>query len=126
MSEGNTENKEPLLDINGKYQGDDRALLGGKRFEEELDVLNRQQINQCLMNIMEMHPMRTRIKYDDILPPLKNLRRCFGKKKPEFDYGLRKALMTKMGFHVNKSDGEIAEHPWLLLGYGINAFFDIM
>ena len=53
------DNKEPLLE--NKY--------------EDKDVLTRQQINQCIMDIQDIHPLRNRAKFEHIVPPLKFLRK---------------------------------------------------
>lgn len=34
--------------------------------------------------------------------------------------------MKKMGMKVPKTDKEIREEPFLMLGYGVNAYLDIM
>jgi hypothetical protein len=101
--------KEPLLE--NKY--------------EEKDLLTRQQINQALMDIQDIHPLMHRTKFEHIVPGLKFMRRCI-KKKPDFQHGLRSSILKKMGIKVPKSEATLVEDPFLILGYGINAYFDIM
>ena len=48
------------------------------------------------------------------------------KKKPDFNHSLRKALLKEMKIKMPKSDEEIVNSPFLMLGYGVNAYFDIM
>ena len=51
---------------------------------------------------------------------------CFKKRKPRFDYALKRAIRNKLDIKVNKSDELIEEDPFLLLGYGINSYFAVM
>jgi hypothetical protein len=51
------------------------------RETEEPDVLTQQQINQCLMDVEDLHPMRRSAKWDDVIPLLKPFRKC--RKKPK-------------------------------------------
>jgi len=92
---------------------------------EKPDVLTRQQINQALMDIEDMHPLRSRAKFEHILPSLKIFRTCI-KKKPDFKHALRKTLLEEMSIKMPKSDTQILNDPFLMLGYGINAYFDII
>ena len=92
---------------------------------EEPDVCTRQQINQCIMDIQDIHPLRTRAKFDHIVPALRIFRTCF-KRKPDFNHSLRKALLKEMKIKMPKSDEELIHQPFLMLGYGVNAYFDIM
>lgn len=102
-----SEEKQPLID------------------EGAPDVLNRQQINQCMMDIEDLHPLRDRAKFDNILPALSFLRKC-RKRKPDFKHALRKTLLEEMNIKMPKSESQIIDDPFLILGYGVNAYFDIM
>lgn len=53
-------------------------------------------------------------------------RSCFKKKKKNFKSALRRAMLEDIGIKVPKSEGEIDADPFLILGYGINAYFDIL
>ena len=88
-------------------------------------MLTRQQINQCKLDIADNHPLRARAKFDHIVPVLKVLRRCF-KKQPDFKHSLRTAIHREMDIKMPKSEDQLFEEPFLILGYGINAYFDIM
>jgi len=99
-------------------------LLEEKKFEDP-DPLTRQQVNQALMDIEDIHPLRSRVKFDHILPVLKIFRKCI-KKKPDFKHSLRKTLLDEMKIKMPKSENQIIEDPFLILGYGVNAYFDIM
>lgn len=52
--------------------------------------------------------------------------RACRKQKKDFKYELRKAILNELDIKMPKTDHAIAEEPFLLLGYGINAYFDIM
>lgn len=77
------------------------------------------------MDIEDLHPLRDRAKFDHILPVLSFFRKC-KKKKPDFKHALRKTLLEEMQIKMPKSEGQIIEDPFLILGYGVNAYFDIM
>ena len=77
------------------------------------------------MDIEDIHPLRSRAKFDHIVPALACFRRCC-KAKPDFNHALRKTLLKDMAIKMPKSDSELVEKPFLILGYGVNAYFDIM
>jgi hypothetical protein len=89
----------------------------------ERTVLTRQQINKCWMDIEDTHPLREKVDLHHISPILT---RCFQSKKKDFQFKLRQAMLNELGVKMPKSDGEIQEDPFLILGYGVNAFFDIL
>ena len=74
-----------------------------------------------------MHPLRKKAEIDDILPFLGIFRRfsCWTR-KPSFQHALRKTLLEELEIKMPKSDSQIDSEPFILLGYGVNAFFDIM
>jgi hypothetical protein len=123
MSKYNKKNvHEPLLFDGGD---DDEGAPAHDTPEDEFeepDVLTRQQINQCMMDIEDIHPLQERVKLAHILPCF---RMCF-KPKPVFRDQLRIALLDELGLKLPKTEKRIAETPFLLLGFGINSYFDIM
>ena len=50
---------------------------------------------------------------------------CFSYKR-SFKSGLKSALRRKLDMKVSKSDERIEKDPYLLLGYGMNSYFEIM
>lgn len=48
------------------------------------------------------------------------------KRKRTFNLGLKRALRNKLELKVPKSDLRIEKDPYLLLGYGMNSYFQIM
>ena len=87
--------------------------------------LTRQQINKALMDIEDTNPLRDRVSPHHIATMLT---RCFGtgNRKSEFKFALRQCLLQELNFKVPKSDNEINQDPYLILGYGINAYYDIL
>ena len=72
--------------------------------------------------------MRNAARIDQVLPFLKPFTKCgcCKKKKGDFQHALRTAILKKMGKKVPKNDRELREEPFLMLGYGVNAYLDIM
>jgi len=65
------------------------------------------------------------VKWKHIVPGCAFCCKCC-KKPPNFRHALRKTLMAEMKMKVPKSEDELIEDPFLILGYGINAYFDMM
>jgi hypothetical protein len=72
-----------------------------------------------------MHPIASLAKYHHIMPCLKPFKRC-SKGKPSFDHSMRESILKDMGMEMPGNDAEVVEDPFILLGYGINSFFDLM
>ena len=51
---------------------------------------------------------------------------CCFRHKRSFKSGLKRALRRKLDMKVSKSDERIEKDPYLLLGYGMNSYFEIM
>ena len=110
---------EPLLETRDLLTEEDVVY-------EEPDALTRLQINRALIDIEAVHPLKQMVKVEHLLPQLSFiLKRCF-KRKPDFKTTLRETLLKQMKFKLPKAEVEIKQDPFLLLGYGVNAYFDIM
>lgn len=48
------------------------------------------------------------------------------KQKPNFKLALKKSLLNKLDMKIPKSDMALEEDPFLQVGYGINAYFDVI
>jgi hypothetical protein len=94
------------------------------REREKPDHLTRQQINQVLMTVEDMHPLQDRARSYHIVPQCSMCLRS--NRKPNFRHAVRQTLMADMGLHLSKHEDEIIENPFLILGFGINAYFDMM
>jgi hypothetical protein len=71
-----------------------------------------------------MHPLTDKAKVYHIVPQFKW---CLHKmKKPNFKHALRQTLMQDIGLHLSRHEDELIENPFLMLGFGINAYFDMM
>mmetsp|Transcript_117302 Transcript_117302/g.163222 ORF Transcript_117302/g.163222 Transcript_117302/m.163222 type:complete len:125 (-) Transcript_117302:2462-2836(-) len=51
---------------------------------------------------------------------------CCCKKQPSFKLALKKSLLNKLDMDIPKSEIELDEDPFLCVGYGINAYFDVI
>jgi len=51
---------------------------------------------------------------------------CLPKQKRKFKLGLKRAIRNKLDIKVPKSDLLLEKDPYLLLGYGMNSYFEIM
>jgi hypothetical protein len=72
-----------------------------------------------------MHPISEHAKYYHIVPCFKPLNRC-RKIQPDFSHALRESILMDMNMPMPENDKEVVEDPFILLGYGINSFFDLM
>jgi len=88
------------------------------------------------MEVEDIHPFR-RIHISEIVPPLK-IFRFLGCCKPKKDlrYAMRQAIINELRENFEPAKGKIPiipkneelsdGNPFLLAGYGVNSFFDIM
>ena len=47
----------------------------------------------------------------------------FNRRKPDFQHAWRTALLKEMDVKMPKGEHEVTEDPFLVLGYGVNAYF---
>lgn len=52
-------------------------------------------------------------------------RLCF-KDKPDFRTALKKSLLEELGLKLPKNEYGIIKDPYLMLGYGTNAYFEVL
>lgn len=76
------------------------------------------------MDIDDLHPLRDRVRKHHILPCLKTCSRNHDAET--FEFQLRGAILEDMNIKMPKSDKEIEKDPFLLLGFGVNSYFDVM
>ena len=48
------------------------------------------------------------------------------KKRKNFEFALKRALLYQLDLKISKSDEQLQEDPFLVLGYGVNAYFDML
>ena len=116
-------------DKTGKFSKQTGAK-GYKEYEEikeyeKPDVVTRQQINQALMDIEDTHPLKSKAKLEHIIPAFACFKR-YMKRKPDFNHALRCTLLKELDLKMPKSDSKTSRNPFLMLGYGVNAYFDIL
>jgi len=82
------------------------------------------------MDIQDDHPLRESAKFHHIVQAtwiIDLLNKCRGKKKkPGFKSALRKTLLEEMSLSLTPSEKMYQDDPFLVLGYGVNAYFDIL
>jgi hypothetical protein len=49
-----------------------------------------------------------------------------GPAKPEFNAQLRIAMLKELGLKLPKTEKKVNNNPFLLLGYGVNSYFEIL
>jgi hypothetical protein len=49
-----------------------------------------------------------------------------GAPKPEFNAQLRIAMLKELGLKLPKTEKKVNKNPFLLLGYGVNSYFEIL
>lgn len=94
--------------------------------DQEKPVLSPTQINYAREMIDNRHKMKStpmRVTW-----PFLNYMCCclMKKKKKNFNLALKRAIRNKLGLKVPKSDERIDANPFLLLGYGMNSYFEVM
>ena len=72
------------------------------------------------MDKIDVMPLLSKAKIDHILPTLKC---CKKKREPTFHHDLQIALLNELKLPVPETVEEIEADPFLLLGYGVNAYF---
>ena len=48
------------------------------------------------------------------------------KRKKRFDLALKRSLRKRLALRNSKTDALLEEDPFLMLGYGMNSYFDVM
>ena len=48
------------------------------------------------------------------------------KRQKRFDLALKRSLRRRLALHNSKTDQLLEEDPFLMLGYGMNSYFDVM
>lgn len=78
-----------------------------------------------MIDIEERHPLIYLAKTEHIIPALGIFNSCINR-KPDFKRELRKTLLKEMKIKIPKGEAKLLKDPFLILGYGVNAYFDIM
>jgi hypothetical protein len=83
--------------------------------------ISRPEINKALRDIEDTHPLRN-VEGRHIF---KVLGLCQRKPK-KFKHCLRLSMLKEMDMQMPLSDQQIEEEPFLILGYGVNSYFDLL
>jgi len=76
------------------------------------------------MDIQDTHPLRQLAEIQHVVPCVSL---CIKKKKKKnFEFALKRALLYQLDLKIPKSDEMIQDDPFLVLGYGVNAYFDML
>jgi hypothetical protein len=89
---------------------------------KKADVLTPKQIKHCLREIEDLHPLRDKVQFSHIVPVCK---KCIPT-KPNFRDELRKCILSELQMKMPKAERMYCDDPFLLAGFGINSYFDIM
>jgi hypothetical protein len=100
----------------------DQAIPAEKKV---LPPLNHGQVNYALEIIDENHPLKS-AHITQVWPCLKPFRCCLKKRKRSFKVALKKSLRHKMDMRMPNAELLIEEDPYLLMGFGMNAYFMII
>lgn len=78
-----------------------------------------------------MHPLRQQATLMHVEPCLGRsaccccLRICV-KNKPDFRFAVKECILKELGLKLPRNEYGIVEDPYLMLGYGANAYFEIL
>lgn len=75
------------------------------------------------MDIEDLHPLADKARIQHIMPCLTH---CLGPPKKQFTSQLRIALNKELGLKIPKSDKKVDKNLFLLLGYGVNSYFEVL
>ena len=93
---------------------------------KEEEKLSPKQVNYAI-ELVEANRKLEKIPIDKVWPFLRYTCCCLLKRrKKSFMLGLKSSLRRKLDMTVPKSDLRIEEDPYLQLGYGMNAYFQIV
>ena len=100
---------------------EDIALLG----QIHKKTLTRRQINKALMDMEDTSPLRDMVGIQHISPLLGYIP-FFNKKNIGFRQKLRVCLCKELDVEIPASEQGLLEKPFLMAGYGVNAYFQIL
>jgi len=92
--------------------------------EQGPETLSIEQLNYARELIAKKRPMKE-IHISKVWPWFKHCK-CCCRPKPNFKLALKKSLLNKLDMKIPKSDMALDEDPFLQVGYGINAYFDVI
>jgi hypothetical protein len=91
------------MEVHQSFNDESTELLNSPSEFLAPDVLTRRQVNRCLMDIEEMHPLSYLADLHHCLPIFPCLRRCRSS-KPNFKKMLKVTLMKEMRLKLPKDE----------------------
>lgn len=91
----------------------------------ESKTLTRRQVNKALMDMQDTSPLKEMVSIDHIQPCLKCIP-CFRGRGSGFRFALRHCINEELGVKIPESEHAFLDEPFLLAGYGVNAYFNIL
>lgn len=91
----------------------------------EKKVLTRRQINRALMDMEDTSPLKHMVGAEHISPLLACLP-CFKRRNIGFRQKLRFCICQELGVEIPESELQLLDNPFLMAGYGVNAYFQIL
>jgi len=91
----------------------------------EKKTLTRRQINRALTDMEDLAPLKEMVGIHHISPKLKYIP-CFKNKNVTFRMKLRHCMLHELGVPIPEGEEGLLENPYLLGGYGVNAYFNIL
>ena len=84
--------------------------------------MTRREINKARMDIEDTHPLRGIVGGQHISPIIGYMP-CFKKRNIGFRLALRDCVCQELGVKIPESEQGLLEQPFLMAGYGVNAYF---
>lgn len=103
------------------HHGGDHPDLG----KIKKKILTRRQINKALMDMEDTSPLRDMVGIQHISPLLGYIP-FFNQKNIGFRQKLRVCLCKELDVEIPASEQGLIEKPFLMAGYGVNAYFQIL
>ena len=92
---------------------------------DNLNTLTPAQIDYCYQLIDKKHPLR-KLPLVVVWPWLRFVCCCISKRKKNFKFALKKAIRSKLDEPLSRHEIELQQDPMLKLGFGMNAYFQII
>ena len=121
--QGNWEEQQDDEGGHDEPHGHEKEALIRKYPEKK--VLTRRQINKALMDMEDLAPLKELVGPSHISPILEYVP-CFNKRKRGFRFALRECICQELDVVIPESEKGILEDPYLMGGYGVNAYFNIL
>ena len=96
-----------------------------QKSKKEWPPLTGSQVNYAL-EVIEKRKRLAETPLAVVWPFLGYICCCCFRRRKNFNSAIKKSLRKRMALHVSKSDQAIEDDPYLLLGFGMTSYFDVM